>query len=103
MKNSFKEVLSSRTFDSVLAFLLFFFLALSFDYSTDEVLTGRSLMFDLFYSILLGTLVYFRPTNKGLSKEVLKDRSEKVEVIGKIMIGLLLFMIFLALTVYKLR
>ena len=103
MKKYFVDVIKSKAFDAVLGMLLFFFAALSFDYATDETLTGQSLLFDLLYSFLLGLLLFFRPTKKKLSNESLKHRSDKVELIGKVLIGFLLFMVFLALTVYKLR
>lgn len=83
--------LRSHAFDALLVILIFFGFALAYDYSLDETLTVQSIMTALGFSLIVGLLVGFRARFEQTESTTIKRRSETFEVVGKIIIGLLLF------------
>ncbi|MDD5342303.1 MAG: hypothetical protein PHI73_03130 [Patescibacteria group bacterium] len=101
MNKSLKEIIESKLFDALIGIILFLILALGIDYAMDEIFTGQSVMFDLIFSLLIGILMLFRPAGKKLNPELTRKQNEKVELIGKMFIGFLLFVTLIALMVVK--
>jgi len=101
MKEHFKKVLESKIFDGLLGIVVFLLIALSFDYASDEKISVGSFVLDLMFSLGLGIVIIIRPTHKKLNKEVIKKRNEQVELIGKVLIGILLFITLLVLMYLK--
>lgn len=92
MKEQFKAIFDAHLFNAGLGFLLFLLLAFGFDYATDEKILVNSFIFDIFYSFLVGALLYFVPIKTVTNKEVLKKRTAIVELMGFVLIGFLLFL-----------
>ncbi len=99
MKAYFKAIFESKIFDGLVGVIFFLIIALFFDYATDEILTTHSFLLDLIFSLLLGLLIMIRPTGKKLGSALIKKRNEQVELIGKVLIGLLLFVTLLVLII----
>ncbi len=101
MKENFKSVFQTKMFDAALGILLFMILAFALDYATDEQFTSNSILFDLVFSFLLGVLLVVKPSGKKMDPKILKQRAETMELVGKVLIGILLFVTLIVLILTK--
>jgi hypothetical protein len=95
MKNTFREIVQTKLFDSVVAFLLFLIVTLGLSFAIGASFNAVAVIVDIILSLVVAGIVYSTSNSNKLSKQIVKRRSDHLAVVGLLAIGFLLFIVFM--------
>jgi hypothetical protein len=95
MKNTLKNIVETKLFEAMLAFVIFLIIILGLNMAIGVEIGPMSILADLVISLLVAGVVYIGAGNNKLHHKIIKRRSEHLEVAGLLAVGFLLFVVFL--------
>ena len=95
MKKTFREIVQTKLFDSVVAFLLFMIVTVGLSFAIGASFNTVAIIVDLILSFVVAGIVYSTSNSSKLSQSVVKRRSDHLAVVGLLAIGFLLFIVFM--------